>query len=269
MKNWMNLSKLGLCLLIPLMVYVVGVKLGIFGLIFAVLAVGYLFSFYAKRGGWGYLTISLLFLLILLAVGKASLDVEETIVFPIRFRVNFGLAVATILYWLGWYLQNSIHLLNLKDRKEYDGAVVFAFGEYEGTNAYLILKLRNLLLEGIPTLTQKSLYDNVHPNSQRNCWVVDQKTKLISTYEIVKELVRITKRNNCRHILVVASKHHIWRCCRDLRRHGFICKPIPIKANYHKLDELWWVRNPFAWWSRELILRFLPFPIYKRVTTRS
>ena len=74
-------------------------------------------------------------------------------------------------------------------------------------------------------------------------------------------------------IHVLAAKPHLWRALRDQRKAveelglDIEVKPvhIPDVGWYDKDSIQKRVRSRLAWWPRELILRFMPFALYKRV----
>jgi len=73
-------------------------------------------------------------------------------------------------------------------------------------------------------------------------------------------------------VIVVAAPMHLKRCVRDLKKSGFeVMKMVSPKLEsswYEKSSLLPWTRSWWRWWSREIILRLLPWGVYKRLTLR-
>ena len=77
-----------------------------------------------------------------------------------------------------------------------------------------------------------------------------------------------------RTAIVVAVPMHLKRCSRDLKRNGFkVVKTVSPKLTssnnwYEKESLLPWTRSWWMWWPREIILRLLPWSVYKWLTLR-
>ncbi len=99
-----------------------------------------------------------------------------------------------------------------------------------------------------------------------------------STLQMAQDAVLWAKDNNYDELIVVAARLHIWRCIRDLKKSSLeaglslkitacpIVKQYPIR---------WWLsedskqkrtRSLSNWMIREMVLRVLPFSIYKKIT---
>ena len=75
-------------------------------------------------------------------------------------------------------------------------------------------------------------------------------------------------------MIVVAAPMHIRRVARDLKKVGFeVVETVSPKLKgedswYEKGSSLPWTRSWWRWWSREIILRLLPWSAYKWLTLR-
>jgi len=70
--------------------------------------------------------------------------------------------------------------------------------------------------------------------------------------------------------IVIAAPMHLKRCARDLRKVGFeVMKMVSPKLEsgswYEKKSLLPWTRSWWRWWTREVAIRLLPWPIYKQL----
>lgn len=70
--------------------------------------------------------------------------------------------------------------------------------------------------------------------------------------------------------VVVVAKPHLSRCVRDMEKIGFcVLESITQEYNWFDLDsEQPWTTSWFKWWRRELLLRLMPWWLYKKVTLR-
>lgn len=75
-------------------------------------------------------------------------------------------------------------------------------------------------------------------------------------------------------LLVVAAPPHIERCVRDLRHVGFgaesdtgLADTYPSAFWFCPESAQWRTRSQRFWWPREYILRWLPWRLYKWVST--
>lgn len=93
--------------------------------------------------------------------------------------------------------------------------------------------------------------------------------KPLSTLRVIKVMKgsEYIRKNDCTHVFLIAPPHREWRCARDLRKMGF---EVLTDVYFRKHNPRWWADKypmPRAlWWTRELILRVLPWPIYSRIT---
>jgi hypothetical protein len=127
----------------------------------------------------------------------------------------------------------------------------------------------------IPIFTQKDVAVHLRDKDDNvNVFVADQENEHISTLALVKIFEREAKFYKWKNILLVAAPPHIWRCRRDLEKFGFevgtflkdILEGFSRKPKwYNKSDPQFWVRNPIIWWSREIILRLMPFWLYRKL----
>ncbi|MDP3935127.1 MAG: hypothetical protein Q8Q46_02855 [Candidatus Giovannonibacteria bacterium] len=95
-----------------------------------------------------------------------------------------------------------------------------------------------------------------------------------TTLKFIKlRFVLEAKKNNWKNILVVAEPHHAKRCVRDLKKLGFNAEADDyFRIHGESLCDLdseqWWTRHLILLLPREIILRLLPWQIYKWITMR-
>ena len=100
------------------------------------------------------------------------------------------------------------------------------------------------------------------------------------TLRIARGAIKWAVRNGIQELWVVAAKPHAWRAMRDLRMaRREAGASIEINLCLEEIDQYpadsWFsldstqerTRTHQAWRNRELILRYLPFWIYKRVAS--
>jgi hypothetical protein len=129
----------------------------------------------------------------------------------------------------------------------------------------------------IPIFTQKDVAVHLRDRDDNvNVFVADQENEHISTLALVKIFEREAKFYKWKNILLVAAPPHIRRCRRDLEKFGFnvltIENYIDLEEKnqkkikwYNKTDPQFWARNPIIWWSREIILRIMPYWLYRKL----
>lgn len=100
-----------------------------------------------------------------------------------------------------------------------------------------------------------------------NIKVAIQTTTHISSLAVIQQFIDWLKINDYREVYLVAAKQHICRCHRDLKKlapSGVNITLRPISVPYIP-DVQPWVTSPLRWWKRELIIRLLPWSLYKRL----
>ncbi len=99
------------------------------------------------------------------------------------------------------------------------------------------------------------------------------------TLRIARSAVQWAKRNKLEKIFIVAAKPHLWRCIRDfnyaVQESKAQIEICACKEIEQYLEDEWFCLDSrqirtctkWDWWSRELILRLIPFCIYKRIAS--
>jgi len=94
------------------------------------------------------------------------------------------------------------------------------------------------------------------------------------TLRIAREAMQWVEERGIQNILVVAAKPHLRRCLRDLRKAAREAGVTLTIRSVEGLEKHRWydptstqkrVRSRLNWWPRELILRAMPFSLYKGV----
>lgn len=156
------------------------------------------------------------------------------------------------------------------------GIIVFAFGQPStiSANKHLADFSRSLALSlGIKyVFTQR----DIGIDSIINFFIVErveEDEKPPSTLFIAQKSLAWAKSHNLEGVVVFAAPQHRWRCLRDIKKVYFgsnIRIIVPKVPNDHSF---WYNRDStqartrswLLWWPREILLRLLPFFIYKRV----
>jgi len=94
---------------------------------------------------------------------------------------------------------------------------------------------------------------------------------------LARGVVQLSVQNGYNEIWIVAAKPHLWRCIRDLneaiREYNTNIK-IKICEEIYKYSANEWfckdskqtrTRSQFNWWIREVIIKLIPFSIYKKI----
>lgn len=156
-----------------------------------------------------------------------------------------------------------------------DVIVAFSFAD-EDANKAIASRSKELSLKyRIPIFTQHDVAK--YMPDRKEVLLAKQTHVHISTLAIICALEEQAKISGWKTAYLVAAPCHEWRCCRDLREIGFkFVKDGYFKEKgskkiswYNKNDQLPWVRNPFAWWTREITLRLVPWPVYCKVANKS
>ena len=151
--------------------------------------------------------------------------------------------------------------------KNYDVILVFAFGDSLETNQKLIEEVGKFRLSA-PIFSQKSLDQALHDAyPERTIIIAEQADDRISTYEIAEQFATLAVKKKWMTACIIAAEQQIWRCQRDIQKNRmFYCAARRIKTGYSPHDPQLWVRNCYIWWLREMIIRMLPFNLYKAIT---
>ena len=162
-----------------------------------------------------------------------------------------------------------------KEAVKPDVIVAFGFSKKGAANrAIARAAIASVAFYGVPVFTQD---DVLHEMELRVVRVqsANEERGYLSTLGICKQFKYFADRNwNHAKIRVIAAPMHQWWCERDLKRLGFEIFEPPTKTRvtepqiggwYNPSDPQIWVRNRWIWWSRELILRALPWFIYQRI----
>ena len=157
------------------------------------------------------------------------------------------------------------------------GIVAFAFGRDYNLNSNLqIAQIASdtALEQNIPVYTQPDVLLREGVEAEYISCQADEKQP--STLEMARQAIFWAKNQKINNLLVVAAKPHMKRCVRDLT-HSAKKIGIKIKIEQPKIPPLQWfyteskqkhTRSFWQWWSREIILRLLPFHIYKYIINR-
>jgi hypothetical protein len=97
------------------------------------------------------------------------------------------------------------------------------------------------------------------------------------TLRIARDAIQWAKKRGINTIIVVAANPHLWRALRDTKR--AVCeKNLRISVypcRWRRSNSFWFchestqkrTRTWWNWWSREIIVRLMPFWLYKRVAS--
>jgi hypothetical protein len=145
--------------------------------------------------------------------------------------------------------------------------LALAFGSGQLINYPLkreVEKLSNL--KGYPVYTQHDLGVILELNSGISLLMAHQDGDHISSLAIIKQFAQVAKMNHWNSVKLIVAKQHLWRCSRDLKKvlSSVYVQEIGVEMAY--LQDLQpWVTSPLRWWTRELIIRVLPWSLYKRL----
>ena len=99
------------------------------------------------------------------------------------------------------------------------------------------------------------------------------KEKSPTTIKFVERFAEEAKKRGWKSTLVVATPYYDARAARDLRMFGFEAKVDKhlrhaLLRPYNKHSQQWRNRHAIIFWPREVLLRLLPWRIYKWAATR-
>ncbi len=91
----------------------------------------------------------------------------------------------------------------------------------------------------------------------------------LSTLSIAEKTKELAKEKGWKTVSVVAAAPHKWRCERDLRKMGFVILEEMYFNRYRfwfsRKSKQWWTRGPIRWWFYEILVRLLPWWLYKKI----
>lgn len=145
--------------------------------------------------------------------------------------------------------------------------LALAFGVGQAINYPLKREVEQLAnIKNLPVYTQQDLGVILKLNSGIVLFMACQAGDYLSSLAIIEQFAQAAKVNGWKTVKLVAASQHIWRCVRDLKEvlpEVYVDK-IPVETAYLP-DIQPWVTSPLRWWMRELIIRLLPWRLYKKM----
>lgn len=175
---------------------------------------------------------------------------------------------------------------NKENEKDFDVIFAFAFGSPADliSNCNIAERAKNIFEDSEeikPLLTQKDIvnaFPLFYKRRHRKIFIGDDhKTEYLSTLKLIKKFNKLAEENNWKKVLVIAAPMHATRCVRDLRKMGFDAYEDKYLKEHYNMALIWWyhhnsaqfwTRSGLFWWSREIILRMLPWKIYEWISER-
>ena len=141
-----------------------------------------------------------------------------------------------------------------------------AFGAGKSINQPIKKEVEKMVsLKGYDVFTQLDLAEILELKAG-HLFLANQYGDHISTLALIKQFVFMAKVYDWKSVRLVAARQHIWRCARDLRHLApeMHVQLYPVTVEYGPDTQLW-VRSSIGWWAREIVIRLLPWPIYKKI----
>jgi hypothetical protein len=144
--------------------------------------------------------------------------------------------------------------------------LALAFGVGQTINYPLKRQVERLANKGYPVYTQHDLGVILEIKLGVSLLMAHQPGDHISSLAIIEQFAQAAKVNNWKVVKLVAARQHLWRCARDLEKilPEVDIDKIPVETAYLP-DIQPWVTSPLRWWTRESIIRILPWRLYKRL----
>lgn len=144
--------------------------------------------------------------------------------------------------------------------------LALAFGVGQTINYPLKRQVERLANKGYPVYTQHDLGVILELKLGVSLLMAHQPGDHISSLAIIEQFAQAAKVNNWKVVKLVAARQHLWRCARDLEKilPEVDIDKIPVEVDYLP-DIQSWVTSPLRWWMRELIIRLLPWRLYKKM----
>ncbi len=145
--------------------------------------------------------------------------------------------------------------------------LAMAFGVGRPINYPLKREVERLTnLKGYLVYTQHDLGSILELQSGMSLVMAHQTGDHISSLATIEQFAQAAEMNGWKSVKLVAASQHIWRCARDLKEvlPKVHVQQIAVETPYLS-DVQPWVTSPLRWWTRELIIRLLPWPLYRRL----
>ena len=144
--------------------------------------------------------------------------------------------------------------------------LAMAFGTGKAINQPIKKQVEEMVaLKGYDVFTQLDLAEILELKAG-HLFLANQYGDHISTLALIKQFVFMAKVYDWKSVRLVAARQHIWRCARDLRHLApeMHVQLYPVTVEYGPDTQLW-VRSSVGWWAREIVIRSMPWPIYKKI----
>ncbi|HRT11022.1 MAG TPA: hypothetical protein P5194_00570 [Patescibacteria group bacterium] len=141
-----------------------------------------------------------------------------------------------------------------------------AFGTGKAINQPIKKQVEEMVaLKGYDVFTQPDLAEILELKAG-HLFLANQYGNHMSTLALIKQFVFMAKVYDWKSVRLIAARQHIWRCARDLRHLApeMHVQLYPVTVEYGPDTQLW-VRSSIGWWAREIVIRLLPWPIYKKI----
>ena len=144
--------------------------------------------------------------------------------------------------------------------------LAMAFGTGKAINQPIKKQVEEMVaLKGYDVFTQPDLAEILELKAG-HLFLANQYGNHMSTLALIKQFVFMAKVYDWKSVRLIAARQHIWRCARDLRHLApeMHVQLYPVTVEYGPDTQLW-VRSSIGWWAREIVIRLLPWPIYKKI----